>query len=308
MFDTIPALPAATLPSRRGRRWLWLLAVPPALVALASWWFTEPLGPPPSPGLDHDAVVAEVPPPPPALEWPALRLDGEPAKRLLLKLLLADRKELEAVDGYTATFRKEERIRGRLEPEQTIRVKFRHRPFAVYMKFLKPSEGKEVVYAEGRHDNKMIAHAAGLGRMLVPRLKVAPTDRLALAENRHPITEAGLLNLVNKLVGFRELDLKDPEAVTILDRTVDDQGRAWLRSVHLHPHYHPERPFARVEVLYDPQTKLPLRITSYDWPAPGQTGDLLVAERYSYEDLKLDAPLDDLDFDPANPAYAFHRF
>jgi hypothetical protein len=33
-----------------------------------------------------------------------------------------------------------------------------------------------------------------------------------------------------------------------------------------------------------------------------------LAERYLYENLDLDADLTALDFDPANPEYAFHRY
>jgi hypothetical protein len=164
------------------------------------------------------------------------------------------------------------------------------------------------LFAEGRHGNKVIAHNGDWTRRLIPRLAVAPTDPLALANNRHPVTEAGLVNLTRKLVGFRKIDLTDPEAVTILDRCVDAEGRSWLRSTHVHPTYHPERPFARVVVLYDPSTRLPLRITSFDWPKPGYEGDLELAEQYDYSDLKLGAPLTELDFDPANPVYAFTRF
>ena len=116
-------------------------------------------------------------------------------------------------------------------------------------------------------------------------LSVAPTDPIALADCRHPITEAGLANLTDKLVHFRRLDLTDPEAVTILDRTTDADGRTWLRSVHTHPHWKPERPFAHVEVLYDPETLLPRSITSYDWPRPGQADGPLLAEHYAYDDL-----------------------
>ena len=81
-----------------------------------------------------------------------------------------------------------------------------------------------------------------------------------------------------------------------------------LIQVHLHPHQAPERPFARVEVLYDPETRLPLRISNYDWPQPGDRGELPLAERYSYDDLNFQAPLSAIDFDPANPNYAFHRY
>ena len=61
-------------------------------------------------------------------------------------------------------------------------------------------------------------------------------------------------------------------------------------------------------MLYDPANQFPLRISSYDWPRPGQAGELELAERYAYDDLKLDAPLTAADFDPANPEYAFMRY
>jgi hypothetical protein len=191
---------------------------------------------------------------------------------------------------------------------QTLEMKVRQRPFAIYLKFLKPTCGKEVVYAEGRYDNKLIAHNGDWTRRLIPRLAVPPTDPLAMANNRHPITEAGLANLTRTLIHFRQLDLDDPEAETVLDRTVDKQGRRWLRSTHVHPHRVPNRPFARVEVLYHPDSMLPLRIRSYDWDEAGLTNRCRLAESYSYDEIRLEAPLSDADFDPANPEYAFTRF
>jgi hypothetical protein len=144
--------------------------------------------------------------------------------------------------------------------------------------------------------------------MLVPRLAVPPDHPLALVDSRHPITEAGIANLTTRLIHYRRMDLGDPEAETVLDRVTDPQGRTRPRSVHTHPHQNPDRPFARIEVLYDPETFFPIDIRNYEWPGPGQTGDLLLAEHYLYEDLDLDASLTALDFDPANPDYAFHRY
>lgn len=241
-------------------------------------------------------------------EWPEIRLEGDPAKRLLLDTLSTVQERLARVTGYTATFRKRERKHGVLGPEHVLTMKIRHQPFAVYFKYRTPNAGKEAVYAEGHHDNKVIAHSGGLARLLVPRLAVAPDHPLAMADSRHAITEAGLANLTAKLIGFRRMDLDDPEASTVLDRTVDAQGRAWLRSLHEHSHYDSRRPFARVQVLYDPESRLPLQIRNEDWPLPGHEGDLLLAEQYIYEDLDFDAVLTSLDFDPANPAYAFHRY
>ena len=315
-------------PARIRWRYVWLCSLlVPLTGAAVCWWLTAPLdddarvkspvprkvaAPAPviavsdTPGGEAEAQShADTPAVP---DWPEARLEGTAAKQLLLDTMLAVQERLKNVEGYTATFRKQERIGGVLGPEQTMAMKIRHHPFAVYFKYVSPSAGKEVVYAEGHHDNKIIAHSGGMARFLVPRLAVPPNHPLAMAETRHAITEAGLANLTEKLVEFRHMDLADPEAVTILDRTTDTGGRSWLRSVHTHPRFDNRRPFARVDILYDLETRLPLAIENYDWPEPGHQGELFLAERYRYEDLNLSAALSALDFDPANPAYAFHRY
>jgi hypothetical protein len=295
----------------RRRKWLSLALAAPILIALACWWLTAPL--------DEDAgapapmtPAAITAPPAPAVSerpaWPDGRLEGDEAKTILLAVVEDAAQRIDALSGYTATFKKQERIGGVLGPEQTMAMKVRQRPFAVYLKFLAPKPGKEVLYAEGHRDNKVIAHTGDWTRRLIPRLAVAPDSTAALADNRHPITEAGLSNLAHKLVGFRKLDLVDADAVTILDRTTGADGRLWPRSVHLHEHPDPKRPFQRIEVLYDPESHFPIRISNYDWPTPGGQGEPPLAERYVYEDLVLDLPFTPLDFDLANPAYEFLRY
>src|SRR4051812_6131116 len=49
--------------------------------------------------------------------WPAGRLEGGPAKRLLLAALAAAADRLHRTESYTATLRKRERIGGTLGPE-----------------------------------------------------------------------------------------------------------------------------------------------------------------------------------------------
>lgn len=309
---------------RRLSPWLLLLLLPLGL-ALASWWFTEPLAE--KPGSVRTAVTS---PPPVAVSeevkaaaatageaagvpvkakpvWPLTPLAGAPAKALLLEVLLEAANRLNGIDDYTAIFRKQERIKGKLGPVQTMEMKVRHKPFAVYFRFLNPYQGREVVYAEGHHDNKMIAHATGMSRLLVPRLAVPPDSPLALADSRHAVTEAGIANLTSRLINYRRLDLDDPLAETKLDR-VEDNGKSWLRSVHTHPTRHQSRPFARVEVLYDPETFFPIDIRNYDWPEATHLGDLHLAEHYHFDSLNIDAELTALDFDPANPKYEFHRY
>ena len=306
------AISSTVVPSVRWRRLIVAGLFIPAGLAFASWWFTAPLDDEPAP---VPAPVADAPPveasAPLAIasrpSWPEGRLDGPEAKARILAIVEDAARRIDRFEGYTATFKKTERLNGKLGPEQTLAMKVRQRPFAIYFKFLAPKAGKEVVYAEGHHDNKVIAHNGDWTRRLVPRLALDPHGSAALAENRHPITDAGLANLARKLTAFRKLDMTDDDATTVLDRITGPDGKPWLRSVHLHTIPNSARPFARIEVLYDPATLYPLQISSYDWPAPGQSGDLL-AERYIYEDLTIDPPLTALDFDPANPKYEFLRF
>lgn len=312
-------------------------------VAALSWWFTEPLEPlddrrpapaprlraesalPPNPdsaapapngsapAASADPGPASTPGPALAEHWTslALPLSGDDAKIRLLAFLRALEADFAAHHGYTAVFVKRERVNDKLSPLQRMEMKLLHEPFSVYLKNLEPEAGREVIYAKGRYDDHMIAHAGGLARILVPRLKVDPAGPLALANSRHPITNVGVLNLVRKLVHHRELDLGDHESKTVLDTVLHDDGRLHYRSRHWHPRKSADRLFAYTEVRYDPERLHPVRFEGRDWPESGlmeHEDQCPLLEHYEYRDLRLNPPLEPIDFDPANPAYEFHRF
>ena len=131
----------------RARRLTWLVAVavPVLAVAGASWWFTEPLA-------DRGGRVVAAEPVPEVAptvvdatpSWPETMLDGPQAKSRLLQVLTVAGERLNEVKTYTATFQKQERIKGHLGPVQRLLMKVRQKPFAVYLKFLSPQAGKEV--------------------------------------------------------------------------------------------------------------------------------------------------------------------
>jgi hypothetical protein len=237
---------------------------------------------------------------------PADRLEGLAAKQGVVELLDQALARLERITGYTATVRLQERVRGVLGSEQRLEMKLRHSPFAVYLKSLAPVMGREAIYAHGQNENKMVAHQVDWTRHLTPRLMLSPTHPLVLAYSRHPITESGLAHMAQSLRKAARLDLDDDGAVTVLTRVTDADGRAWLRSTHQYARPAPGRSFARVEVLYDPTTSLPLRMCGYDWPERGAAGEPLLAEHCAFDDLKIDVPMSDRDFDPDNPAYDFN--
>ena len=311
-----PAGPVARSTKGWPRPRFWIALTVGGLAALAvmtlGYWLQEPVpnADPakklPEPNFSTPEISEGAPEP---QAWPTETVSGRPAKEFLLPFVEAATRKLESVPTYTATLVRQERVDGKLGPEQKIELKVRHEPFAVYMRFVLPDSGKEAIFAEGFHENHVVAHGGGLTKLLLPHLKVPPRSRLAMSGNRHPITEAGLLNLSKKLVRFRQMDMEDDDAETVLDRVVDSEGREWLRSVHTHTIQTEDRPFAYVEVLYDPGTRLPRRIHSYEWA--GKSGDAAkrpLAERYEYDNLSLDAELTEEDFDYRNPEYNYKRF
>jgi len=73
-------------------------------------------------------------------------------------LLMAMEAAYRGVRDYTATLMKQERVKGKLLPRETIAVKFR-RPYAIYMKWTGAVKaGQEVIYVRGRNDGKLSAH------------------------------------------------------------------------------------------------------------------------------------------------------
>ncbi len=245
------------------------------------------------------------------LQWPEDRLEGDEAKRFLLAYLQRARNRIQEIEGYSATMRRQERLGGKLGPEQRLQIKVRHQPFSIYLRFDEPWNGKEVLFVSGEHEGQLIAHEGDWRGRLFPRLKFDPNGPVVMSQNRHPITDAGIANLTERLLNYRKIDIGDPHAETILDRVTDEDGTVWYRSVHRHDQNDGVRLFALVKVLYDPVLNLPMQIWNYEWPESG-TGPynedaLKLAERYHFDEIDFDSTVTALDFDLDNPRYEFRR-
>ena len=102
------------------------------------------------------------------------------------------------VTCYTAVFHKQQRVDGKLLPEETILIKFR-RPFSLYMGWIaEPYKGSELLYVEGWNDNQARTHRGGLLRFVT--LNLAPRNPRLMAGNLRPFTDTGIGN------GVREED------------------------------------------------------------------------------------------------------
>ena len=63
---------------------------------------------------------------------------------------------------------------GELGEPQHIMMKVMQQPFSVYMYFLKPYAGREVLYVDGQNNGKMVVLEAGFKRML-GKMNLDPT-------------------------------------------------------------------------------------------------------------------------------------
>ncbi len=214
-----------------------------------------------------------------------------------LRLIADARQSYQAVQDYTCTFIKRERLGTQVQPEQLIAMKVRTQPFSVYMRWPRPGpmQGQEVCYVAGRNNGMMRAHSTGL-LGVVGFISMDPRDPRALETSRHAITEAGIGNLIERYGQAWELENR-------LNRTqlriqeYDVGGRRCMRVETVHAdNANRQIPFYRSIVYFDKQNHLPIRVENYDWPRPGVDPAGALVESYSYLDLRLNVGLSDAVF------------
>lgn len=222
--------------------------------------------------------------------------------------LVADcQKRFEAVEDYTCTFYKRELVKGKMTPLYQIAMKVRTKPFSVYMKFHNPKAGREAIYVQGANNNKVVAHDVGVAKVLAGTLRLNPREKMAMEDNRHPITEAGIGHLIETLVDRWAVELQPGESQVTIDTHHVWGNRPCTLIVSTHPEKRPEFLFHEVKVYIDHELGLPVRFEAYDWPHDASGRPVLV-EEYSYQDLIINVGLDHADFSDGNKAYSFGRF
>ena len=216
----------------------------------------------------------------------------------VLEMLKKSQEKFEEVNDYTATFIKKQRMGGKINNDK-IEMKFM-KPFCIYYKFLEGDKGKEVIYVDGKNDNKLIGHLGGAISLFPICRWLKPTDPLAMAGNKYPITRSGIGNMIKGLIEQYELAEKngDLEAfymgIEILDgRRTHVIGRRLPKK----DEYACYLSITNIDI----ETKLPIRNISFNW-------DMELEELYYYKDLKLNQGLTEKDFDPNNSKYRFGIF
>ena len=215
------------------------------------------------------------------------------------------------IHDYTAVMVKRERVDNQLGEAQYMSIKIRNernlgdvvQPFSVYMKFLKPraQAGREVIWVKGRNSNKLMAHEGGL--LGVKTFHLDPDGWLAMKGQKYPIYDAGIENMIIKLIEKAERDRAAGDCEVVKRPNANINNRSCTLIEVIHPVRQSPFEFYKAQVFIDNELQVPIRYAAYDWPRPGQKPDLI--EEYTYINLKINVGLTDADFDSANSQYRF---
>lgn len=220
-----------------------------------------------------------------------------------LELTRQSLERLQQINDYEATFIKRELINGKLTSQRT-HLRLREEPFSVYMKFEEPAPGREVLFVQGRHQNQLLVREASGLASLAGTVSLAIDSPAVMAENRHPITNLGLRNLMKLLIERWEMQSKYGET------EVQFYPQAKLGNVDCeviessHPQPRRQFPFKMTRLFIEKKSRLPIRIENYGFPAREGEKPPLV-EEYTYTNIRLNIGLADRDFDRTNPKYSF---
>ena len=213
---------------------------------------------------------------------------------------------MDTIKDYSATFVKREQVNGKIGKRQSFFVKVRHHPFSVFIRGLAPTaiKGEEAIYVAGRNDGKLLAHPAGLSGRLVGTVALKPDAVIIMRDQRYPITNIGISNLVKRMISVAQQDIQHDECEVQFFSAgkINDRSCTWVQVVHPVPRQFFQFHIARIFV--DDQLKIPIRYEAYAWPnEPGGRPELL--EEYTYLDVKINNGFTDNDFSVENPTYQF---
>jgi len=211
------------------------------------------------------------------------------------------------VPDYTANMFKQERINGALSEGQSIEMKVRHAPFSVYMKWQTGDRGRQLIYVDGQNDGNILVQPGGIKGRLTGLLSLEPTGSMAMAESRHPITRAGLLQLGHTVMEYQDVDLKRGSGFQCeLRDNQEFEGRTCFLYMIQYENAQANETYRKSMIYVDKELSLPICVKNYTWAKdanPETIDDETLIEFYAYTDLKIHQELTATAFDQNNSDY-----
>jgi hypothetical protein len=263
------------------------------LVAAAAAQDPNPIKPaeyaPVAGGIPVTPTVARV-------EQSAASVDGSAA---LPKALADARSACARLRDYTCHLVRQERVNGKLLPEQTAELRVRAQPFSVNVRVVAPKAvaGQETSYLSSRSTFKVRFLAAREEGIKTGFVTLPVDDPKVLADTRHPITETGLSSVIDRVEKAAATEKRLNHPVQILTAEYTFGGRPVTRYEVFAERPHPNRYAYRLVLYVDKETKLPARFEAYDRPQPGGPADGEVIEVQSFVGLKTNTGLGESAFE-----------
>jgi hypothetical protein len=220
----------------------------------------------------------------------------------LVPVIRVCKASLEEIDrnirDYSCTLVKQERIDGELGERQHIFMKISHEPFSVYMSFLKPHQGREVLWVAGQNNGEMVVLEAGWKRKVLGKMNLDPQGSVAMSGQKYPITRVGIRNLTAALIRQFEEDTKYGECeVSSKEEKISGRLTTMVQINHPVPRRNFRAHVARL--FFDNELGIPIHYDAYLWPAqPG--GQPPLDESFTYTNLKINNGFTARDFDANN--------
>lgn len=202
---------------------------------------------------------------------------------------------------YSATFVKKEMV-GKIAKSGRMEVKIRHEPFSVYMKFIDPHAGREVIFVEGAYGGEMQVHETGFASML-GTISLDPKGSMAMSESRYPVTMVGIKTMVEQLLEqwLAESRATTPSVQYYPNAKLGSLACRAIESTHAAPQA--GLLFHKTRLYLDASNALPVRLQQYQFGRRG--GQPVLVEDYAYLNMKTDNGFTNVDFDTRNPSYGF---
>lgn len=232
-------------------------------------------------------------------QTPAEEHPLKPAIRLAQKSLDA----LADVTDYQATISRRELVGNELVVE-TMQMKFREQPFSVYLLFGGANAGREVLYVDGRNDNKLIAHEGSGLKAFIGTISLAPDNPQVLKQSRHKITEIGLRNMLRVVIARWEGEAQFGECDVKYYHNAKLNDRPCLAIEVTHPRPRKQFKFHITRLYLDKENALAVRLENWGFP-PRPDGKPILIEEYTYSNVQTNVGFTDADFDRNNPNYRF---
>lgn len=219
-----------------------------------------------------------------------------------LRMAVESRRALDSVKDYSASFFKQELV-GKTRINQQISLKIRETPFSAYLRFENPHKGREAIYVTGQNNGKMLAHGAGI-EAIVGTLELDPNSDRAMDENRYPITNIGMRNLLELTIAQwnSELNVPDVKVRYFPNAKVGNVECRVFESSYARKHKGVK--FHMTRMYVNKTNAFPVRVEQFDFPEKAG-GQPVILEQYSYLNVKTNIGLKDIDFDVKNPSYEF---